>query len=338
MQVYFTTVNRGATVERGGELIRLDWRSKRIEGATCIFPSYPEVVDPNPRGNSRGGRGIALVGDELIVASYHTLKVFGPNLEHRRDLTHHLFVGLHEIHDGGNGTLWISSTAVDAALEVQLATGRITRIIWPREVPALQRRWGLTPLAIDKNADNRTRFLGREHASHPSHLHLNALATWRGNTFALFNSFGAIVNLDTAEVLVEDRRMRSADNLRIEADGTAFVNDTLNRLVRVFDLNTGCPKTTIALTQFEPIQRLARKYWLSDLLTRWLKRVGLRSPVARPLFVRGMHRVGDHLFVGMSPAAIACIDLGSGELVDFFQYSQQVGSCVHGIQVVNSSS
>lgn len=337
MHVYFTTVNRGAPIEHGGELVRLDWRTKTVESVAPIFPSNPTLVDPNPRGNTRGGRGVARAGDELVVASYHTLSVFGRDLEHRRDITHPLFVGLHETTPTENGTLWVTSTAIDAAMEVDLATGRIQRQFWPREMPAFQRRWGLTPLLIDKDADNRGGYLASEHLKHPSHLHLNAIAVWRGQIHALFNKFGAIVNLDTSEVLIEDRSLRGAHNLRIEEDGTAFVNDTLHRAVRVYDLPSRSFKTTVALTGFQPIQLIERRYRFSDRAAQWLKRLGLRTPFARPIFVRGMDRVGDFLFVGMSPAAIACIDVNNASLVDFFPHSNNVGVCVHGITVVTST-
>jgi len=331
--VYFTTVNRGASVERGGEFVCLDWDTKTVRAKTAIFPASPTLRDPNPRGNTRGGRGVAVVGEELYVASYHTLHIFGRNLERRRDLTHGLFAGLHELHYTGNGSLWVSATAIDAALEIDVASGRIVRACWPRKSPRLQERWGLQPLVIDEEADNRARFLARAHQTHPSHLHLNAVATWRGATYALFNHFGAIVDLDSAEVVVEDPTLRGAHNLHIDEGGTAYVNDTLRRVVRVFDLVGRRQREVLALCDFEPLARLARSYWISDALICWAKRLGLRAPVARPLFVRGLYRLGHLLFVGMSPATIACINMQTYEFVDLFQYSRDVATCVHGLVV-----
>jgi hypothetical protein len=35
----------------------------------------PPIDDPNPRGNSRGGRGVVVAGNAVLVANYHTLEV-----------------------------------------------------------------------------------------------------------------------------------------------------------------------------------------------------------------------------------------------------------------------
>ena len=48
--------------------------------------------------------------------------------------------------------------AINSALAVDLS-GQVLDSFWPREVPTLQRGYGLEPLAIDKEADNRTRWL-----------------------------------------------------------------------------------------------------------------------------------------------------------------------------------
>jgi hypothetical protein len=333
MRLYFTTVRRGSSIERGGELVRLNWKTQQVEAVTPIVPTNPLLSDPNPRGNTRGGRGIVRVGNDLIVASYHTLKVYSPDLELRREITHPLFVGLHELHATENGTIWVTATAIDAVFEVELSTGQIVSQFWPREMPQFQQRWKLQPLAIDKDADNRSRFLAREHTTHPSHLHLNAVAISGGHVYVLFNSLGAIVNLNTAEVVIENRSMRGAHNLVIEEDGGTFVSDTLNRNVRVFDLRSRTARSTIRLTSFGPIRTLERQSWLADSITLLLKRMGLKSPMARPLFIRGLDRFDDQLFVGMSPASIACINLSRMELINVYQYSRNVGECIHGLRV-----
>ena len=76
MRVFLSTVVRGAPAVGGGELISLDWTTKRILNRVPVFPTNPDVEDPNSRGNARGGRGIALLPDELFVANYHSLAGF----------------------------------------------------------------------------------------------------------------------------------------------------------------------------------------------------------------------------------------------------------------------
>jgi hypothetical protein len=333
MRIYFTTVRRGSSIKLGGELVRLNWATKQVEAATPIVPTNPTLIDPNPRGNTRGGRGIVRVGDDLIAASYHTLKVFTPELKLKRDVSHLLFAGLHELHATKAGTVWVTATAIDAALEVDPATGTVVRECWPRDDSTFRERWSLQPLSIDKSADNRGQFLAREHMTHPSHLHLNAVAVWNGQVYALFNSFGAIANLDTSEVVIEDPSLRGAHNLLIEQNGTAFVDDTINRNVRVFDLPSRRERCKIDLTTFPAVQAIKRQSWFADVVTRGLKQLGLKSPLARPLFVRGIDRLDDNLFVGFSPATIVCIDRNRMQLVDLYQHSRDVGECIHGVHV-----
>lgn len=55
MDVYFSTVVRAAAPEQGGELVRLDWETKQVKAAVPIAATNPVLIDPNPRGNGRGG-------------------------------------------------------------------------------------------------------------------------------------------------------------------------------------------------------------------------------------------------------------------------------------------
>ena len=120
MIVYFDTVKRKRPVNEGGELIQMDWSSKRIINSLPIFPSKPDIHnDPNPRGNSRGGKGIIVSGDEILVGTYHTILVYDHHLNLKRTITNNLFVNIHEISLYGKN-IWVSSTAIDCALLVTL--------------------------------------------------------------------------------------------------------------------------------------------------------------------------------------------------------------------------
>jgi hypothetical protein len=356
MYVYFSTVVRTAPVRQAGEIVCLDWDRKVIQARVPIYPCNPEVADPNPRGSTRGGRGIAFWGDHVVVASYHTLKIFDRRLRHVRDVTHPLFVGIHEVHGGAGNLLWVTATSIDAALEVDPETGQLGRQHWPREVPAFCAALNLTPLAIDKAADNRPRFLGQGYLAQASHLHLNAVASWRGELYAVFNSFGILANLDRAEVVIEDPELKGAHNLVVAEDGTALVNDTYSAVVRSYDLGTRRAGSAIPLSQFPWVRdladravsgRLGRRLVSRLRVGRLVKRLpwlGLRlaraaylSPLAaRPLFLRGLDRIGDRLFVGLSPASILCLNAHTGELLDAYNYSTDLHDCIHGLRVLPS--
>ncbi len=341
VKVLFSTVVRGAS-EASGEIVRLDWETKRVE-AVRVLRRADAASDPNPRGGKRGARGIAVVDGEVIVAEYDSLGVYDPMLERRRDLSHPMMSGVHELHAPDPGTLWLSSTNIDAAVELDLASGEPRRVLWPRESPALQGALGLVPSDVDPSADHRARALSLRHKEDPHHLHLNAVATLDGQPHALLSKVGAVVNLEREEVLLEDhgtlgegdRGLQGTHNLLFdERDGSAFVNQTYQRNVRVYDVERRKLRAAIDLLRFPWVQRMARRhdrrYWLKRRIRR---RLGKGSP-NKPLFLRGMDRTGRLLFVGVSPASILCIDLEADRMVDVYQHSTDLRACVHGLKVL----
>ena len=351
MLVIFGTVVRNAPVRKGGELVVLDWDRKQVLDTVPIVPDRPSLDhDPNPRGNSRGCRGVAVVDGQILATNYHTLMVFdgdvlgaGPDsqksLSHKRDISHGLMAGLHEIDVVGN-VVWVTSTALDAALKYDLDSGALVDAFWPREMPAFQANLDLGPRAVDPAADYRSRLLAGEHLKDPHHLHLNAVVEQDGQVYALLNRFGAIVNLSAGTVVAKDPRLKGGHNLMfIDAD-TVVANDTRGRTVRFYDIGSGDLVRTIDLLEFRPVQNLNRWATATNLVRRALNKSGLQrvASIARPLFVRGLHRRGDSLFVGLSPASVLEISLESGELVDWFRYALDVEVCVHGLYVVERRS
>jgi hypothetical protein len=333
LEVYFSTVTRGAPLERGGTLVRLDWDAKRVLGEIPVVPTEPSVRDPNPRGGARGGRGVQVVGDQVMVGSYHTLLFCSRDLEVERRITHPLLAGIHETHLTGDGRLWVAATAVDAALLVDLDKGDVVDARWPRESPALQARLGVTPLDIDKEADNRQRWLLRPERSDRSHLHLNAVCPWRDELYALCTHPGVIVNLDREEVVVEDRRLKGAHNLTILEDGTALTSGTTSHSVEVWDLAARRSVRSIPLDRFPWVRRVVRPHLPRYAVRRVLAAAGIGQARAHPLFVRGQRVMGDRVLVGLAPASILLVDWVRGTLVDAYQHADDVEVCVHGIAV-----
>ncbi|MBA2253973.1 MAG: hypothetical protein H0W07_02505 [Chloroflexi bacterium] len=335
MRLYFSTVIRAAPPSQGGTLVSLDWATKRVESTTVIAPTDPSFEDLNPRGNTRGGRGIARVGDDLVVASYHTLLRFGPGLELRGRASNGLMVGIHEVDATGDGaSIWIASTAVDAALRVRVDNGEILDQRWPREHPGIQAALGVAPRPIDKSADNRGRHLEPVESTDPRHLHLNAVNARGGRLLALFHSQAVIADLDSGKVLVRHPSLHRAHNLVVTEERVAIVNDTYGRTIRFFDLASGDLVRTIDLMSFPWVQDLDRSFGRVSPVARIRRRMGLGRPVvARPLFVRGLARADGRLYVGLSPASILEIDEASGRLVDCYGHSRNVNEAVHGLYV-----
>lgn len=331
MQVFFSTVVRNAPLSRSGEVVRVDWPSKQVVARAPVYATNPTLDDPNPRGGSRGGRGIEILGNELLVSTYHTLKVFDLNLRHLRDIAHPLMVQLHETRLTPPNKVWFTSTAIDAAVELDLSTGQGTRQFWPREHPLLQKKFGLVPLDIDKNADNRALFVRRR--ADASHTHLNAVICWRDRILALLNRFGVVVDLESGDVVVEDKELEGGHNLGLLHDDVLVINDTRGRTVRLYQLPGGTPIKRIDLMRYPFVRRISRRFDAKFAAASALSRVPRVSvKTFRPVFMRGLDIVDDHLFVGISPASVLRIDSESGDLVDYFAFASAVAVCVNGLR------
>jgi hypothetical protein len=339
VDVYFSTVVRWAPLEQGGELVHLDWDAQRVVARRPVVPTDPDVDDINPRGGARGGRGVALVDDDVVVASYHTLLVHGlhdPDLAPARRVTHPLLAGLHELHDCGDGTLWVAATAIDAALRVDLRSGEVVDQRWPRDDPQVQRALGIEPLAVDRTADNRQQWLLRAERSDVGHLHLNAVALRRGRLIGLCNHPGVVLDLDDDRVILRHDELRGAHNLVVLDDDTVLTSGTTKGSVNRWDLDAGAIVSRIDLGSFAWVRRHVGRHRVAFRLARLAEKARLPGPrAAHPLFVRGMARHGNELFVGISPAAILRIDWRTGAFVDAFAYSDDVRVCVHGLAVAS---
>jgi hypothetical protein len=263
------------------------------------------------------------------VASYDQVRTFDLDLRPISVVSNGLMVGLHEVLMVSEGRLWVSATAIDAALEVDLATGECVDEFWPREDDALRRAMGLTPATIDKTADLRTAFLSSSHTEHQSHLHLNALAIWDGDLHALFNTRGAVVNLSTRQILLEDPQLQGGHNLVVTGN-LVFVCATRLKAVCIFDLTSRTLVKTLEISKFEQVQRILR-----DSRPKGLRRLfaAAGKDAGEPLFVRGLQTSGDEVFVGISPATILHLNWKTAELLDLYQYSKDVNVCVHGLRV-----
>ena len=336
LQVYFGTVVRTAPVVSGGELIRLDWDSKRIVRRVPIVPQNPSVEeDPNPRGNTRGCRGIQLHGNQVLAANYHTIDVFDRELNQLRSISDGLMVGLHETWLE-ESKLWVTSTAIDAAVCYDVSTGQRCGVLQPRQSARLRRELDIEAQTLDPTADHRLRFLDSSHTRLKSHLHFNALAGWDGDYFGLLHAKGAIVNVSAERVVFRDPMLEKAHNLVMLGDGLAAVNDTFRATLRIIDLRQGKLVRSIDVRKYPRVQYLLARGGLSTAI-RVIRTLGRAAgpQVARPLFLRGLAIHDGDAFLGLSPATILRIDLENGRLKDSFELSSDVRVCVHGLVVTS---
>ena len=53
--------------KKAGEIVHINWENKHILNTEIIKPRVIQIDDPNPRGGTRGGKGIAVIQDKIIV-------------------------------------------------------------------------------------------------------------------------------------------------------------------------------------------------------------------------------------------------------------------------------
>ena len=319
MIIYFDTVKRKRPVKEGGELVKMDWTAKKVLKTVPIYPFDPEIEDdPNPRGNSRGGKGILIPGDELFVGTYHSILVYDLDLNFKRKITNNLFVNIHEMCFSSEN-IWVSATAIDGAVLVD-RQGSTLKTWWPREEPLLQEKFGLRPMEIDKNADNRLKHIHAELSTKEHHTHLNGVIKSAEKTYALLNKLGAVVQVEpVVKIAVEDESIRGAHSPKISRDGRQLILcSSFKKEVLFYDLEKGTLDKRIPLLDFAEIARLHEE--------------SPDQPFNQSIFVRGLEIIDqERILVGISPASILEIDIEQFRLLDFYRYSSDVGDAVHGL-------
>jgi len=337
MIIYFSTVVRSAPLHLGGELVKLDWDRKEIVGRTQIVPSEPMIHDLNPRGGTRGGRGILVKNGEVYAASYHTLHVFDRTLQPLRPIGNQLFAGLHELCWDGEA-IWATATSTGGALRVS-QVGETLKTWWAREDPVLVKRFDLSPHPFPKDRDNRSIDLA-EADKDRSHVHLNAITMLDGRPLALLNRLGCLVKLYPTEIVVHDPSLRGCHNILVTSDRQLVINDTVNRAVAIYDAE-GSFVQRIELKRYGLVRKIllrcglrTARLWLGKHSpSHRLERLLVRNiSGSRPVFVRGLAETDrGTLLVGISPATILEIDKQTQKLVDHYSYSNDVNVCVHGL-------
>ena len=189
-------------------------------------------------------------------------------------------------------------------------------------------------MILIKKVDNRTKFLAKKHAQHPSHLHFNAITEWNGEVLGLFHGLGVIVNIDREEIIFQDERLKGAHNLVIK-NNALYVNNSYGKEILVYDIPDRKFIKEIKLTHFPEVKKMVGPFtnlnYYLELILKHLQFI--KGVSARPYFIRGLDIVDNLLFVGLSPASILCLNLDTYELIDSFHYSQNIHVAVHGLRV-----
>lgn len=115
-RVVVTSVVRYAVpTAMSGWLRVVDLDAKRTIFDTLVPESVWRRRDPNPRGGTRGTRGVSVYGDRLVVAGAERLYVFDESWRLVDEHTHRLMSDVHDVLAEERG-IWVASTGCDALL------------------------------------------------------------------------------------------------------------------------------------------------------------------------------------------------------------------------------
>jgi hypothetical protein len=318
-RVAITSVVRySMPTEVSGCLRILDLERGRLSFVTPSPESTFRHNDPNPRGGTRGTRGISVHGDRLVVANAERLFVFDTSWNLVAELSDRLMVDVHDVLAEERG-IWVTATGIDLLLLVAW-DGKLVHEWTFRKHRELLKKLGFRRRSLpwaDPALDLRDpRLRGKGY----DRLHLNSLGR---SGDGILISFGRVVPDD------DPQAARSSAILRVNENGD------------------GPPRVTILHRQDRlrmPSHNVAEDGDLlvyNDSSGNRLVAVDRRSgetvaavPIpGSPPYARGLARIGEDLWLvgSQAPLAVHAVDLRRGEVVHSYPLAGIQDEVVFGI-------
>jgi hypothetical protein len=318
-RVAITSVVRYAReTEISGCLRILDLDKGRLSFVTPSPESTFRAADPNPRGGTRGTRGVSVYGDRIVVANAERLFVFDTAWKLVAELSHELMADVHDVLAEERG-IWVAATGIDQLLLVGW-DGTLEHAWTFRKDRRLLRELGFDGGSLP-HADPITDLRDpRERNSGYDRLHLNSLGRSRDG---ILLSFG---------------RVRPSEDLGVEMSSA---------LLRVTENGTGRPQLDVLLRRSGvklPSHNVAED---GDLLVyndssrhqlvAW--DTVRQEPVCEvpipgsPPYARGLARIGDDLWLvgSQAPLSVHAVDLRRAEVVATYPLAGIQDEVVFGI-------
>jgi hypothetical protein len=292
----------------------LDLEKGRVSFVTPSPESTFRTLDPNPRGGTRGARGVSVHGDRLVVANAERLFVFDPSWRLVSELSDRLMSDVHDVLAEENG-VWIAATGCDLLLFVTWG-GRIEHEWSLRGDRKLLRELGFRERSLRRIdpgidwRDPRARGAGYER------LHLNSLARTEN---------GLLASLGRVAWTVEPQREFSSALVQISPKGIVSV------LFR--RPSTVVPNHNVAVDGEHLVYNDSDRDRLVAVdRVDGTERCAVQIP-GDPSWARGLARVGaGRWLVGsQSPLAVYEIDLDRGEVVEEYPLGGVKDETVYGI-------
>ena len=338
MRLIATTVVRESAFgrQKTGWIYDVDWAAQRVERRfPTPDPRFPSTEE-NPRGGMRGGRGVAVTRHGIVVAVYDTLWRYDDDWNVLAEVSHPLFVGIHEI-DWDGEHMWVTATGIDAILKADLEGE--AEVAWDPHTPELARRFGLRtrPDPVDGSVDYRIR-----QAPLIDQCHVNGVIVDGSSMVVNCGSMrtgSSAVTRFAKRVLARTRRALPFE----ERPRTTPRYHAPSMVVRV----DGAGKTDVLLTlppgghpthngRLLDDGRLAVNHSTSNHLRlfRLSDQEETASIHVEGTWLRGLEPISpSQALVGTAPAAIALVDLECGVVERRLQLSDDPNEAVHGLAV-----
>jgi hypothetical protein len=113
-RVAVSTIGRGADLTSASGNFRIfDLALGRVTFKVPVPESRWRAEDPNPRGGTRGGRGVAVHGDRLVLGTHEDITVVDTGWSPVHRFTHPILSAIHDVVADERG-MWVSCTRGDS--------------------------------------------------------------------------------------------------------------------------------------------------------------------------------------------------------------------------------
>jgi hypothetical protein len=342
-RVVVTSAVRHAGHERFSGYVRVvDLENHAVLHTEPVPESPWRGVDPNPRGGTRGAKGVSVHGDRLVVCNSDSVFVLDGRLQPVTTFSHPLTGAIHDVLAEESG-IWVTCTNADLLARFTWAGELAETWSW-RDDPLLARELGFdsvppTDLTLDYR-DPRVLQGGVTNV-----VHLNAVTRGTGG---LLLSFGRILSPDEVARRQRMARLgRAAARLGVvrkrkpettTAPASAIPGSTA-AIVELPDAGSGrlrTPQTNATVPNHNVIE-LDGTLLYNDTNEGRLVGGATSVPVpGDPSFARGLahFREAVYLVGSQHPLAVHAIDLGAGEVVETFELGGEENESVYAIAVL----
>jgi hypothetical protein len=328
-----SSIGRGAPVDRASGYLRIfDLERGAVTFKAPVPVSRWRAQDPNPRGGTRGARGVSAYGDRFVLGTHEDITVLDANWRLVHRFSHRLLSSVHDLIADERG-IWVTNTRGDT-------------VAWFNWEGELEDWWSL---ATDKRL---ARALGL-HLVRPfdpeadfrdPRIDVGSFATLGLNGIGRSASGGLLLSLGRVADRRRNRRMpllrrRRPENWRASF---AIVELPVQRALRKPNFSIRLHRRDEAVEA--PNHNAAEEGDLllyndsnRNVFVVWdhvqMREVAAVSIPGDPPFARGLERIGPGRWLvgSQKPLALYAVDLERGEVVAAYDLDGDDEECVYAV-------